>query len=95
MMNFSDNCAILSNNGNRDRNRGMLCLLTVRKEKMLIRYMGTRNKDDGSKVYVFVVNGQQKEVKEANLKQHPGCYEALPSSVKDQIAKNRAWLSRI
>lgn len=61
----------------------------------MIRYMGTRTKDDGSKVYVFVVNGLQKEVRETNLKQHPGCYEALPASVKEAIAKNRAWLSRV
>lgn len=61
----------------------------------MIRYMGIRKTPDGGKVYVFVVNGQQREVKEANLKQHPGCYDVLPASVKEQIAKNRAWLSRL
>lgn len=66
-----------------------------RKEIQLIRYMGIRKTDDGGKLYVFVVNGLRKEVKEANLKQHPGCFDALPASVKDEIAKNRAWLSRV
>ncbi|MCA1858066.1 hypothetical protein LE190_19340 [Massilia oculi] len=60
----------------------------------MIRYMGTRNKD-GAAVYVFIVNGMQKEVREHALKQHPGCYEALPASVKAQIAANRDWLSRL
>jgi hypothetical protein len=57
--------------------------------------MGTRKNDDGAAVYVFLVNGLQKEVREHALKQHPGCYEALPASVKAQIAANRAWLSRL
>lgn len=61
----------------------------------MIRYMGTRKNDEGSAVYVFLVNGMQKEVREHALKQHPGCYEALPASVKAQIAANRAWLSRL
>jgi hypothetical protein len=57
--------------------------------------MGTRKNDDGAAVYVFLVNGMQKEVREHALKQHPGCYEALPAPVKAQIAANRAWLSRL
>lgn len=61
----------------------------------MIRYMGTRKNDDGAAVYVFLVNGMQKEVREHALKQHPGCYEALPATVKAQIAANRAWLSRL
>lgn len=61
----------------------------------MIRYMGTRNNDDGAAVYVFLVNGMQKEVREHALKQHPGCYEALPAAVKARIAANRAWLSRL
>ncbi|MEX5748735.1 hypothetical protein [Massilia sp. X63] len=61
----------------------------------MIRYMGTRKNDDGAAVYVFLVNGMQKEVREHALKQHPGCYEALPAPVKAQIAANRAWLSRL
>ncbi len=92
-MNFSENCAILSTVARTDWPNGSI--FTICKEKTLIRYMGTRTKDDGSKVYVFVVNGLQKEIRESALKQHPGCYDALPSSVKDQIAKNRAWLSRV
>lgn len=61
----------------------------------MIRYMGTRKNDEGAAVYLFLVNGMQKEVREHALKQHPGCYEALPASVKAQIAANRAWLSRL
>ncbi|RZA32039.1 MAG: hypothetical protein EOP92_28095 [Lysobacteraceae bacterium] len=61
----------------------------------MIRYMGTRKTDDGAAVYVFLVNGMQKEVREHALKQHPGCFEALPAAVKAQIAANRAWLSRL
>ncbi|WP_091876096.1 hypothetical protein [Massilia yuzhufengensis] len=61
----------------------------------MIRYMGTRKNDDGAAVYVFLVNGMQKEVREHALKQHPGCYDALPASVKAKIAANRDWLSRL
>lgn len=61
----------------------------------MIRYMGTRKNDEGASVYVFLVNGMQKEVREHALKQHPGCFEALPASVKAQIAANRAWLSKL
>lgn len=61
----------------------------------MIRYMGTRKNTEGAVVYVFLVNGMQKEVREHALKQHPGCFEALPATVKAQIAANRAWLSRI
>lgn len=61
----------------------------------MIRYMGTRKTGEGAAVYVFLVNGMQKEVREHALKQHPGCYEALPATVKAQIAANRAWLSKL
>ncbi|MFL6673921.1 MAG: hypothetical protein ACJ8LG_11605 [Massilia sp.] len=61
----------------------------------MIRYMGTRKNADGANIYVFIVNGMQKEVREHALKQHPGCYEALPESAKAQIAANRAWLSKL
>ena len=61
----------------------------------MIRYMGTRKNDQGADLYVFLVNGMQKEVREHALKQHPGCYEALPASVKARIAANRAWLSKL
>lgn len=61
----------------------------------MIRYMGTRTNGEGAAVYVFIVNGMQKEVREHALKQHPGCFEALPASVKARIAANRAWLSRL
>jgi hypothetical protein len=65
------------------------------KEIIVIRYMGTRKNADGAAVYVFIVNGLEKEVREHALKQHPGCYEALPASVKAKIAANRAWLSKL
>ena len=61
----------------------------------MIRYMGKRQNADGAAVYVFLVNGMQKEVREHALKQHPGCYEALPATVKARIAANRAWLSKL
>jgi hypothetical protein len=57
--------------------------------------MGTRTNAEGASVYVFIVNGMQKEVREHALKRHPGCYEALPEPVKAQIAANRAWLSKL
>jgi hypothetical protein len=57
--------------------------------------MGTRKNAEGVIVYVFVVNGMQKEVREHALKQHPGCYDALPASAKAQISANRAWLSKL
>ncbi len=56
--------------------------------------MGTRKNAEGASVYVFIVNGLEKEVREHSLKQHPGCYDALPASVKAKIAANRAWLSK-
>jgi hypothetical protein len=65
------------------------------KETIVIRYMGTRKNAEGAAVYVFIVNGLEKEVREHALKQHPGCYEALPASVKAKIAANRAWLSKL
>jgi hypothetical protein len=61
----------------------------------MIRYIGTQKNIEGATVYVFVVNGLQKEVRENALKQHPGCYEALPASAKAQIAANRSWLSKL
>ena len=57
--------------------------------------MGTRKNAEGATVYVFVVNGLEKEVRESALKQHPGCYQALPASTRAQIAANRAWLSKL
>ena len=65
------------------------------KETALIRYLGTRKNAEGAAVYVFIVNGMEKEVREHALKQHPGCYDALPASVKAKIAANRAWLSKL
>lgn len=61
----------------------------------MIRYMGTRKTEDGATVYVFIVNGLKKEVREMALKQHPGCYEALPAATKAKIAANRAWMSKL
>jgi hypothetical protein len=61
----------------------------------MIRYMGTRKTAEGAMLYVFVINGLQKEIRESALKQHPGCYEALPASAKAQIAANRNWLSKL
>lgn len=65
------------------------------KGKNMIRYMGTKRKTEGTTVYVFVINGLEKEVREGDLKRHPGCYEALPASAKARIAANRSWLSQL
>jgi hypothetical protein len=62
---------------------------------IVIRYLGTRKNAEGAAVYVFIVNGMEKEVREHALKLHPGCYDALPASVKAKIAANRAWLSKL
>jgi hypothetical protein len=77
----------------RCHNRGLSKERT--KENIVIRYLGTRKNAEGAAVYVFIVNGLEKEVREHALKQHPGCYEALPASVKTKIAANRAWLSKL
>lgn len=61
----------------------------------MIRYMGTRKNMEGATVYVFVINGAQKEIREGALKQYPGCYEALPASAKAKIAANRDWMSKL
>ena len=60
----------------------------------MIKYLGTRKTSDGATLYCFVINGQKKEVREFDLKMHPGCYDVLPQSVKEQITKNRQWLSK-
>jgi len=60
----------------------------------MIKYLGTRKSGEGSVLYVFLINGQQKEIREGALKQYPGCYEALPAAAKAKISANRAWLSK-
>ncbi|MET0264619.1 MAG: hypothetical protein ABW202_03310 [Duganella sp.] len=60
----------------------------------MIRYLGTKNTKDGGVLYIFLINGLQKEIREASLKQYPGCYEALPDTAKARISANRAWLSK-
>ena len=61
----------------------------------MIKYIGTKKTDQGGTLYVFLINGQQKEIRESALKQYPGCYEALPTSAKAKISANRAWLSKL
>lgn len=61
----------------------------------MIRYMGTRKNDEGTLLYVFIVNGLKKEIREMALKQHPGCYDMLPPATKAKIAANRAWMSKL
>jgi hypothetical protein len=60
----------------------------------MIKYIGTRKSGEVGTLYVFLINGQQKEVRESALKQYPGCYDALPSAAKAKISANRAWLSK-
>lgn len=61
----------------------------------MIQYMGTKKTAEGGTLYVFLINGLQREIRESALKQHPGCYEALPSQVKAKIAANRQWMSKL
>jgi len=61
----------------------------------MIRYMGTKKNMEGATVYVFVINGAQKEIRENALKQYPGCYDALPASAKAQITANRNWMAKL
>lgn len=61
----------------------------------MIRYMGTKKTSDGAVVYTFLINGQQKDVRESALKQHPGCYEVLPAEAKARISENRKWMSKL
>lgn len=65
------------------------------KGTQMIKYMGTRKTDEGSMLYIFLINGLQKEVRESALKQYPGCYEALPATAKARINANRAWLQKL
>ena len=71
----------------------MLCS-QVQGEEM-IRYMGTKKNNEGATVYVFIVNGFHKEVRENAFKQHPGCFEALPASTRARITANRNWISKL
>ncbi|WP_233410808.1 hypothetical protein [Rugamonas violacea] len=57
--------------------------------------MGTKTTDDGGVLYIFLVNGVPKEIRESALKQYPGCYEALPATAKARISANRAWMSKL
>ncbi|MET3130833.1 hypothetical protein AAKU55_001091 [Oxalobacteraceae bacterium GrIS 1.11] len=61
----------------------------------MIKYMGTKKNTEGATLYVFLVNGLQKEVREGALKQHPGCYEALPPSAKAKVDASRIWMSKL
>lgn len=61
----------------------------------MIKYVGTKKTDEGGTLYVFLVNGQQKEIREHALKQYPGCYDALPAAAKAKISANRQWLSKL
>jgi len=61
----------------------------------MIRYMGSKKTVDGAVVYTFLVNGQQRDVRESALKSHPGCYEALPADAKARISANRKWMSNL
>lgn len=61
----------------------------------MIKYLGTKKTSDGGVLYLFLINGLHKEVREVALKQHPGCYEALPASAKSRIAANRQWMSKL
>lgn len=61
----------------------------------MIKFMGTKKNETGAVLYVFIINGLLKEVRETALKQHPGCYDALPQATKQKISSNRAWMSKM
>jgi hypothetical protein len=61
----------------------------------MIKYLGTKKNDQGGTLYVFLINGLQKEIRESALKQYPGCYEALPAAAKAKINANRAWMQKL
>ncbi len=61
----------------------------------MIRYMGAKKSAEGGTIYVFVINGLLREVREFEFKHHPGCYEHLPAAVKAGIVANRKWLSKL
>jgi len=61
----------------------------------MIKYLGTKKNAQGTTLYVFLINGLQKEIRESALKQYPGCYEALPAAAKAQISANRAWMQKL
>jgi len=61
----------------------------------MIRYVGTQKDASGTTVYVFLINGLEKVVRESALKQHPGCYAALPAAAKAKIAADRNWMSKL
>jgi hypothetical protein len=61
----------------------------------MIQYLGTKTTDDGMVLYLFLINGVQKEIRESSLKQYPGCYEALPATAKARISANRAWMQKL
>ena len=61
----------------------------------MIKYMGTRKTEDGAVLYIFLINGLQKEVRESALKQYPGCYEVLPAAATARLQANRAWMSKL
>jgi hypothetical protein len=61
----------------------------------MIKYLGTRKSDQGAILYVFLINGLEKAIRESALKQHPGCYEALPAKAKELICAHREWISKI
>lgn len=51
----------------------------------MVRYMGERINAAGETVYVFLVNGIEKTVREADLVHYPDCYDVLPAPVKAHI----------
>lgn len=61
----------------------------------MIRYIGKRTNEENATLYVFLINGMRKEIRETAFKQYPGTFEKLPKSVREQIEENRRWLSQI
>jgi hypothetical protein len=61
----------------------------------MIRYLGTRTTPENKTLYLFLINGMRKEVRESAFRQYPGCFEALPLEVRKKIEDNRRWLAQL
>lgn len=51
----------------------------------MVKYMGERRDAGGELVYVFLVNGKEKAVRQADLRHYPDCLDVLPAPVKAHI----------
>lgn len=60
----------------------------------MIKYIGKKQKSGSSNIYLFLINGLEKEVGEFAFRKYPECYRLLPQKIKEEIEANKKWLSR-